>query len=181
MKLSDLGVPPLLEIIQGGSQPLGLINSMILKQLTNTGQTIEGLELYAASFNQDDIIFALKQNNKFVTLLIGEFISDFPGTKKTIVIHRTYTTKLLRGKGYSPALMYGLSQLGYRLISDGQLSSDAMKVWSKLKDKKPVTAFDTDTQQFTTLDPQQYPSVRYVLEATYINKNLLLLDSNHFT
>lgn len=182
MKLKDLFNPPLIEIRRGSSQPLGIKDPTLLSQLKPTNKDIEGFPLFAL-YIDDSVIFALKsKTGEILTVLIGTIITDFPKTdRKTVKINRSWTPEEYRNKGYSTAIYDGLPRLGFRLISDLQLSSEAISVWKKLKTKREVQAFDTKTLEFTDKDPLTHDSVVFVLENTGCAQCSILDDQKLFT
>lgn len=180
MNLEDLLSFPDLHIVeapeQGSSQQLGLNNPQLLNTLKPTGHNIEGNQLVALAIN-DGIMFALKDSSEqTLTVLIATNISDFPGPpKNTLRIDRSWTPEELRGRGYSTALYDGIAKLGYRLVSDVQLSPEAQRVWDKLSTKRELKFWDRRTRQYVEHDRDNDPHIQYVLEhATYWKPSTLV-------
>lgn len=148
-------------------QSLGLKDPKLLNKLKPTGREIEGFSLHALQVN-DEIIFALANNEELLTVLIGSIIEDFPdaGSLKTIKVSRSWTPEHQRNRGYSTALYDGLPRNGYRVVSDEQLSSTALSVWKKLATKRTLKAFDWETGMLTDKDPTQQSRVSFVFEYT---------------
>lgn len=164
MRLEDVTIIPIIEVVKVPEQPLGLNDPKILDQLKPTGQNIEGYDLYGGQFD-DAIIFALVKDEQVLTAVIGNLITNFPDPNlKTIQIRRSWTPPELRNKGYSTALYDGLPRNGYRIISDMQVSDGALAIWKKLSQRREVKYFDSKTNEYTDKDPLKHPEVVFILE-----------------
>lgn len=180
MKLEDLYSYPVLEIFQGSSQD-GVIDEETLQQLQPTGTTIEGLTLCSVQIG-DQIIFSLNDQDEIMTYIVCTPITDYPGpTKPTIAIQRSFTPEQYQNKGYCAALYYGLARCGYRIVSDLQLSPEAISVWRKIAAKRPTSGFDTISKQPTDKDPFINHDVCIVLESpAHAKQSPLLEDTKYF-
>lgn len=183
MKLSDITNIYLTEVdVHRTSQVLDFVDpvlndlSELIKILKNTKRTIEGFKLYSAQF-EDEIIFALVKDEQIFSVLVAKFIKDFPSDKKmkTIQLERTWTPPEQRNRGYSSALVSGLTKFGFRVVSNKQLSPQALGVWKKIKRVFNVKAFDWDMLQYTVKNPETDSNVSFVLEqgAPYYNGGIL--------
>lgn len=181
MKLEDLYAYPILEIFQGSLQS-GISDDKALEQLKPTGTTIEGLSLCSVQIG-DQIVFSLNKDDTVMTYVVGTLVNDYPGdAKPTLAIQRSFTNEQLRNKGYCEALYFGLARAGYRLISDLQLSAEAISVWKKIATKRPVGGFDTKLKQPTDKDPFTNHDVCMVLESpAHAKQSPLLEDTKYFT
>lgn len=182
MKLSNLKEITIVEVVQGPNQQIGLKDPSLLNNLRDTGRNIEGYNLFALQIN-DEIVFALKQGEMILTVLVGTLITNFPNDQlKTIRVGRSWTPEEFRNKGFSTALYDGLPRNGYRVVSDEQLSDAAISVWKKLGTKRKLKAFDWETGQYTDKDPLTNPRVSFILEFTgYTHKSTILKESVLFT
>jgi hypothetical protein len=182
MKLSEF-TTTIVEVQIGPDQPLGLKDPSLLSNLKPTGREIEGFDLYAIQIN-DEVIFALVDNNQLLTAVVGVLIDDFPADDhlKTIKINCSFTPEQFRNQGYSTALYDGLPRNGYRVISDQQLSSTALSIWKKLGTKRTLKAYDWETKSITDKNPLEYPLVSFVLENTgYSHTSKILHERKLFS
>ena len=149
-----------------GFQPKELLNKEYINQLTPTNTDIEGFDLWTGK-KENSVIFAIKDENKnLLSLVLATPIQNFENTNKTaLVIKFSYTPPNVRGQGYSPALYYGLYQMGYIIISDAQVSDEANSVWQKIRQRqaKEIKNYDWNTKSFTDDDPVGNRSISYVL------------------
>lgn len=160
----------------------GLIDPNFLDQLVSTDKKIEGNTLFALKIN-DDIGFQLRNNDgEVLTTLVAQIINNFPGLKKrdTIIISRTETPTSYRGMGYSPSLIDGLTNLGYRIVSDSQVSPAAQRVWDKLELIRDVKYWDNQSKRYTVGHPKGNPNIHYVLERFFFRPSSKIVNDPSF-
>ena len=152
----------------GVEQILGL-DPEILNQLDNTEHNIEGFPLYSKKFG-DNIVFAIKDNDDVLSIVVGQIIEDFPdeANKQTLQILRAFTPEQHRRKGYAEALYYGLSRLLYRVVSDTIQSPAMLNLWKKIQKQLPnkVKLFDLSSKQYVDDVNTNDKNILFVLEDT---------------
>jgi len=162
----DLLLSEMPEIDQG-YQPKDLFNRKYLDKLTPLNVDVEGLPLWSAKIDSNTIVFAIKdENEKLLSFVLTMTIPNFENSNKTaLVIKFSFTEPDARGNGYSPALYYGLYQMGYIIISDAQVSSAANKVWDKVVQRSgnKIKGYDWSTKSFTDDDAKGNNNISYVL------------------
>ena len=153
--------------IDQGYQPKDLFNRKYLDKLEPLNVDIEGFPLWSVKIDDNTIVFAIKdEDDKLLSFVLTVAIPNFENTNKTaLVIKFSFTEPDARGNGYSPALYYGLYQMGYIIISDAQVSSAANRVWNKIaqRSSNEIKGYDWSTKSFTDNKAEGNNNISYVL------------------
>lgn len=157
MKLSEI-------VLDSNVQNAGGVDLETLTGWVKIG-VINGHSIYETSIGKLHI-FSLDN----MTFVMGSLFSPSVGKSKGIVIERSFTLPSHRNQGLSTRLYTALIQLGFMLVSDGQLSPGSYRVWTALSRLTSVNAYNIKTHELIRLNPGDlqnaigYPEVRLLAE-----------------
>jgi GNAT superfamily N-acetyltransferase len=117
---------------------------------------VEHMELHADKVDDEYLFAVLGDEGEYIAYAHALDIMDGPGGRPTIQIRRTWVQPDRRGMGVMTALYNTLSNQGFVIISDSELSPESIAIWKKLRTYNTVKLLNNKTLEIESYDDKVF-------------------------